>query len=229
MNKSVLMSTVTSDPEAIGSAGLVDIKSTSPASENTETPYPEDHDMNEMEDDALEEVDESTMSLPLSKIKRIFKIDPDYFGSSASAVYATGVATELFVQYLAEHASVLAKLEKRKKIQYKDLSNAVSTQDALHFLSDTIPRTQTVGLAIKEKKINLSESDKSKHADIVGEEQVENEEASSGRPTLPPLPKGQTSLPFEPVPKSEVKKAVIHDLVLNDNAQNESDSMTIDG
>lgn len=183
----------------------------------------------DIEDEAMEDVDESTMSLPLSKIKRIFKMDPDYFGSSASAVYATGVATELFVQYLVEHASMLAKLEKRKKIQYKDLSNAVSTQDALNFLSDTIPKTQTVELAIKEKKINMSENDKSKYSDVIGNNNLsEVEEASSGQNSSTSLPKGQSSLPFQPVPKQIVKKAVIHDLMLNDSADRDDEPMVID-
>lgn len=183
----------------------------------------------EIEDDAMEDVDESTMSLPLSKIKRIFKMDPDYFGSSASAVYATGVATELFVQYLVEHASMLAKMEKRKKIQYKDLSNAVSTQDALHFLSDTIPKTQTVDLAIKEKKINLSENDKAKYSDVIGTNAPsETEDVAAGRIPVPSLPKGQSSLPFAPVAKHTVKKAIIHDLMLNDNDGQEDEPMVID-
>lgn len=183
----------------------------------------------DVEDDAMEDVDESTMSLPLSKIKRIFKMDPDYFGSSASAVYATGVATELFVQYLVEHASMLAKLEKRKKIQYKDLSNAVSTQDALNFLSDTIPKTQTIEQAIKEKKINLSENDKTKYSDVIGNDNPpEAEESSSGPTAAPSLPKGQSSLPFEPVVKHSVKKAVIHDLMLNDSAEQNDEPMVID-
>lgn len=180
-------------------------------------------------DDASEDMDESTMSLPLSKIKRIFKMDPEYFGSSASAVYATGTATELFIQYLVEHASMLAKMEKRKKIQYKDLSNAVSSQDALHFLSDTIPKTQTVELALRQKKINLSESDKARYSDaIVNNDTNEKEDVSPVRDSAPTLPKGQRILPFELIPQRTVKKAIIHDIVLNDNFEQPADLMVLD-
>lgn len=157
----------------------------------------------EPEDETMEDVDESLMSLPLSKIKRIFKMDPDYFGSSASAVYATGVAAELFVQYLTEHASMLAKMDKRKKIQYKDFSNAVSTQDSLHFLSDTIPKTQTVGQAIKERKINLTDEDMKKYGEDDGAD-LDDVQAIPGSRTAPVLPKGQSSLPFEPIAKSTI-------------------------
>lgn len=181
------------------------------------------------DDEIIEEVDESIMSLPLSKIKRIFKMDPDYIGSSASAVYATGVATELFVQYLVEHASMLAKMEKRKKIQYKDFSNAVSTQDALYFLSDTIPKTQTVGQAIKERKINMAEEDLKKYVEVI-EDQGNGEQAlaPSGVRSVAALPKGQSSLPFEPIPKPTIKKAVIHDLMSNDDDSRGNDAMVID-
>lgn len=93
------------------------------------------------ENDEIDDENDSSMALPISKIKRIFKMDPDYSGASQSAVYATGVATELFVQYLAEQASVMAKMDKRKKIMYSDFSGAVENHEALHFLRDTIPKT----------------------------------------------------------------------------------------
>lgn len=88
---------------------------------------------------------QSNLTLPIARIKRIFKLDPDYAGASASAVYTAGLATELFVQYFVEQASLLAKMDKRKKIQYKDFANAVSAHDSLNFLSDTVPKlTQLV-------------------------------------------------------------------------------------
>lgn len=100
--------------------------------------------------DATED-DSYSLSLPLSKVKRIFKMDPEYKGASQLAVYATGVATELFIQYLTEQALANTKLEKRKKLVYKDLSNAVSSHDTLYFLNDTVPKTIPLSLVLKEK------------------------------------------------------------------------------
>lgn len=180
-----------------------------------------------VKDDDMDDVDDSAMSLPLSKIKRIFKMDADYNSASASAVYATGVATELFVQYLVEHASMLAKMDKRKKLQYKDFSNAVNAHDALYFLADTIPKTQAVEDALRQRKINVTEEDQETYADILGDEDLaETAEvpASPEKTNVPTLPKGQTTLPFEAVPKT-VKKAGLHDLISNE----ESDAMAIDG
>lgn len=117
-----------------------------PASQEP-TPVPDSHlnpaaTTNENEPEEMEiDEDDSTMNLPISKIKRIFKMDPDFIGASQSAVFATGVATELFVQYFTEQATLLSKIDRRKKILYKDFSTAVSSQDTLMFLNDTIPKT----------------------------------------------------------------------------------------
>lgn len=108
------------------------------------------------DDDDDDDDEQPHMVLPLSKIKKIFKMDPDYGGSLQSAVYATGLATELFIQYFVEQASLLAKTEKRKKIVYKDFSNAVASHDTLSFLSDTVPKTQPIGELVLQKKVILN-------------------------------------------------------------------------
>lgn len=180
----------------------------------------QDQEAEDNDDDAMA-VDEAVMSLPLSKIKKIFKMDPDYFSASQGAVFATGAATELFVQYFMEHAAMIARMEKRKKIQYKDLSAVVSTQDALHFLSDTVPKTQPVGQAIKERKINLLDEDQKKYADAANPENPQSPQQVVEEPVKDPvhvLPKGQQTLSFEPAKKPTIKKAVIHDLMSTDDA-----------
>lgn len=127
---------------------------------NSESQNVEDNidDMEIAESDEEYDTDQK-LSLPIAKIKRIFKLDPDFLGASQSAVYATGLATELFIQYFAEQASLLAKMDKRKKLQYKDFSNAVGAHDSLNFLSDTVPKTQPLEDLIKKKKINLTKAD----------------------------------------------------------------------
>ncbi|GEQ68802.1 hypothetical protein JCM33374_g2471 [Metschnikowia sp. JCM 33374] len=183
--------------------------------------------------------DESVMSLPLSKIKKIFKMDPEYAGSSASAVYATGAATELFVQYLVEQASMNAKADKRKKIQYRDLSAAVSSQESLYFLSDTIPRTQPVEKALREKQINVSEEDRIKHRELLGEDAQTDQPAKEPTPSAqdvaetekkPVLSKGQSTLPFASVPNPKTKKAGLSDLIAaEEETRKDEDAMVIDG
>lgn len=156
--------------------------------------------------------DETALSLPISKIKKIFKMDPDYVSASSGALYATGLATELFVQYLVEQASVNARMEKRKKLQYKDFSHAVSAQESLHFLSDTVPKAQPIGELIQQKKINVSTD----QPDILGDDSNGTEVAPTNTTAPAPLPKGQQTLPFGAPNPEPVKKAVLHDLMADD-------------
>ncbi|EGW34917.1 uncharacterized protein SPAPADRAFT_58038, partial [Spathaspora passalidarum NRRL Y-27907] len=155
-----------------------------------------------------EEATEQSMSLPLSKIKRIFKMDPEYLAASQTAVYTAGLATELFVQYFVEQASLQAKMDKRKKIQYKDFSSAVASHDSLNFLSDTIPKTQPIGELIQNKKVNIPGSAPGKVTNSTG-----NSSDNTSRPAEI-LSKGQQTLhfPIATTPKEDkpIRKAVIH-------------------
>lgn len=160
-----------------------------------------------MEED---EPEDSSLSLPISKIKKIFKMDPEYVSASSGALYATGLATELFVQYLVEQASVSARMEKRKKLQYKDFSAAVSMQEALHFLSDTVPKSQPIGELIQQQKINVNTDQPDIFADDSTKEQDNNT-------PVPSLPKGQQTLTFGAPSPAPVKKAVIQNLMADDN------------
>lgn len=175
------------------------------------------------EDEIMEDTEEVVKTLPLSKVKRIFKLDPEYSGAAASAAYATAVATELFVQYLAEQSSMIAKTERRKKIQYKDVSAAANSQEALYFLSDTIPKTQVLSDAIKQKKVNISVEDQHRLSSTAqeGEENAINVELALETndvavPNVVELPKGQSTLPFEVVADTKIKKAGLLDLILTD-------------
>ncbi|KAK4187111.1 histone-fold-containing protein [Podospora australis] len=81
--------------------------------------------------------------LPLTRVKKIVAQDQDITVCSNNAAFVITLATEMFVQYLAEQAQEKTKLERkpRRNIQYKDLANAVAHQDNLEFLEDVIPRT----------------------------------------------------------------------------------------
>ncbi|KAK4166065.1 hypothetical protein QBC43DRAFT_314869 [Cladorrhinum sp. PSN259] len=81
--------------------------------------------------------------LPLTRVKKIIAQDADIQICSNNAAFVITLATEMFVQYLAEEAQKMTKLggKPRRNIQYKDLANAVAHQDNLEFLEDVIPRT----------------------------------------------------------------------------------------
>lgn len=186
----------------------------------------EENEDDDGEEEEEEEEEEESLSLPLSKIKKIFKMDPDYLAASQSAVYATGLATELFIQYFTEQSLVLAKMDKRKKLQYKDFSNAVASQDSLNFLSDTVPKTQPIGELINNKKVNVNSHDNNEIREIGNTEidEIEVDEPVNDTKKVKSLAKGQQTLNFSatnaatgsinPMP---IKKSVISDIVTTDN------------
>jgi len=69
--------------------------------------------------------------------------DQDIAVCANSAAFVLTLATELFIQYLAEQGHNVVKSEKkpRRNIQYRDLSKAVAQLDNLQFLEDIVPRT----------------------------------------------------------------------------------------
>ncbi|KAK4176009.1 histone-fold-containing protein [Triangularia setosa] len=81
--------------------------------------------------------------LPLTRVKKIIAQDQDIQICSNNAAFVITLATEMFVQYLAEQAQEKTKLERkpRRNIQYKDIASAVAHQDNLEFLEDVVPKT----------------------------------------------------------------------------------------
>ncbi|KAJ5713035.1 uncharacterized protein N7483_010216 [Penicillium malachiteum] len=92
-------------------------------------------------------------ALPISRIKKIVQLDDDIVQCSNNATFVIAMATEMFIQYLAEQGHNVVKSERkpRKTVQYKDLATAVSHIDNLEFLADVIPKTTTYK-QFKEKK-----------------------------------------------------------------------------
>jgi len=91
--------------------------------------------------------------LPLSRVKKIIALDSDVNMCSNNAAFVITLATELFIQYLAEQGHRVVKSERkpRRNIQYRDLSNAVAHLDNLEFLVDVVPRTVPFK-QVREKK-----------------------------------------------------------------------------
>ncbi|EPX71960.1 histone-like transcription factor family [Schizosaccharomyces octosporus yFS286] len=74
--------------------------------------------------------------LPLSRVKKIIKQDEDIHSCSNASALLVSVATEMFIQKLADQSFQLAKLQKRKGIQYRDVADVVRKDDQFEFLSD---------------------------------------------------------------------------------------------
>ncbi|KAI5463103.1 histone-fold-containing protein [Mariannaea sp. PMI_226] len=115
--------------------------------------------------------------LPLSRVKKIISQDPDIHICSNNAAFVITLAAEMFIQHLATESQAQAKAERkpRRNVQYKDVANAISHQDNLEFLEDTVPKT------VPFKKI--------KAAATATQARLRGENISSDRP---PNPNGTT-------------------------------------
>jgi len=92
----------------------------------------------------LSRKESTSLHLPLARVKRIMKTDPDVKYLSNEAATLITRATELFVEYFANSAYVeIAAPEGRKILQYKDLSRIVKDIECLEFLSVIIPEKKT--------------------------------------------------------------------------------------
>ncbi|KAL7663894.1 DNA polymerase epsilon subunit C [[Candida] zeylanoides] len=181
----------------------------------TEADAVEEDEAGAVEDTAaasgLDGDDDDTLTLPLSKIKKIFKMDPDYVAASQSAVYATGLATELFIQHMVEQAASMARMGKRKKINYVDFSDAVKGHESLMFLRDTVPEKKRLDELIAQKVLDASGQPSELDPTAAAAQSVAEEEA-----TPPPPPTGQQIFQSGAAAKDEgrpLKKAVITDLI----------------
>ncbi|KAF7922646.1 hypothetical protein EAE99_007223 [Botrytis elliptica] len=120
-----------------------------------------------------------TTQLPLSRIKKIIGTDQDINMCSNNAAFVITLATEMFIQYMAESGHNVVKSERkpRRNIQYRDLSSAVSHIDNLEFLSDIVPKTVPLKLVKANAHLanNLAKS------------------KSTIPPTNPPFPQPATS------------------------------------
>ncbi|KAG5358462.1 Nuclear transcription factor Y subunit C-2 [Yarrowia sp. B02] len=81
------------------------------------------------------------IKLPLARTKRIVNQDDDVSLVSVAAYAAINAATQDFVRYLSEQAGLMARMDQRKTVAYKDVAEAISKNPKLEFLGDIIPKT----------------------------------------------------------------------------------------
>ncbi|CAI4034355.1 hypothetical protein SMKI_10G1420 [Saccharomyces mikatae IFO 1815] len=107
--------------------------------------------------------------LPVEKVQRIAKNDPEYMDTSDDAFVATAFATEFFVQVLA-HESLqqqqklqqqhVPRLSDEITLSYDDISTTIvqSADGHLQFLNDVIPTTKNLRLLVEENRVRYTTS-----------------------------------------------------------------------
>lgn len=110
--------------------------------------------MNVMEEVPEDQIKSLMPRLPLSKVKKIAKMDSEYILTANTAMVATTFATELFVQSLVESALAMNQLNqnnrnkqtKNSRLTYNDLAQSVVRKECFQFLEDGIPKTAPTSL-----------------------------------------------------------------------------------
>ncbi|CCH61681.1 hypothetical protein TBLA_0F01380 [Henningerozyma blattae CBS 6284] len=100
-----------------------------------------------------------TPKLPISKIKKIAKTDPEYMTTSNLAYIATAITTELFIQSFTERTLSLNQIRtksKNKRLVYEDLAECVVKYEEFQFLGDVVPRTKNLKSLVKENKVRYT-------------------------------------------------------------------------
>lgn len=125
---------------------------------------------------------DNVLLLPLGKIKKVCKSDPDYFLQSNLASVVGGLATQLFIEKFTEDALLQAHVRDKRpvpsvvspeengfaqnkpnnvnvsktRLTYEDLHQTVSKDDKYMFLKDIIPKQKLLHSLVRENKIRYS-------------------------------------------------------------------------
>ncbi|CAI6271307.1 unnamed protein product [Periconia digitata] len=105
------------------------------------------------------------VSLPLARVQKIINADPERLHTSKNAAFAIALATEMFIQHLAQttHNVVKAERKPRRNIQYRDVSSAVAKTDNLEFLTDVVPKTITMKELKKREETKKKAKETAEH------------------------------------------------------------------
>ncbi|KAI8919465.1 hypothetical protein DFJ77DRAFT_419548, partial [Powellomyces hirtus] len=92
-------------------------------------------------------------AFPQARVKSIMREDKDVASVGHDAVFATTLATEMFLEYLVERSFANTRAEGRRVVGYRDIAKAVTENMDLAFLEDVIPQTIPVkqAMEIREK------------------------------------------------------------------------------
>ncbi|CZT05091.1 hypothetical protein WAI453_005419 [Rhynchosporium graminicola] len=85
--------------------------------------------------------------LPLARIKKVMKADPDVKMISAEAPILFAKGCDIFITELTMRAWIHAEENKRRTLQRSDIASALSKSDMFDFLIDIVPREEAASHA----------------------------------------------------------------------------------
>ncbi|KAI0092682.1 histone-fold-containing protein [Irpex rosettiformis] len=94
-----------------------------------------------------ETIDYRHPPLPLARIKKVMKSDPDVKMIAADAPILFCKACEIFITEITARAFIIADSNKRRTLSRADIAKAVSKSDQFDFLIDILPREEPLASA----------------------------------------------------------------------------------
>lgn len=92
------------------------------------------------EDQIAEEAAAHHLEIPISRVKKIMKIDKEINRVSSEALHLISSSTQLFIQFLAEKSARVALENKKRTLKLEHLRIAVKRHQATSdFLLDSLP------------------------------------------------------------------------------------------
>ncbi|KII89242.1 hypothetical protein PLICRDRAFT_53705 [Plicaturopsis crispa FD-325 SS-3] len=82
--------------------------------------------------------------LPLARIKKVMKSDPDVKMIAADAPILFCKACEIFISEITARAFIIADSNKRRTLSRADIAKALSKSDQFDFLIDIVPREDPI-------------------------------------------------------------------------------------
>lgn len=94
-----------------------------------------------------EQHDYKIHQLPLARIKKVMKADPEVKMISAEAPILFAKGCDIFITELTMRAWIHAEDNKRRTLQRSDIAAALAKSDMFDFLIDIVPREEAAGHA----------------------------------------------------------------------------------
>ncbi|KAI9669604.1 MAG: hypothetical protein M1831_007300 [Alyxoria varia] len=101
-----------------------------------------------------EDHDYKVHQLPLARIKKVMKADPDVKMISAEAPLLFAKGCEIFITELTMRAWIHAEENKRRTLQRSDIASALMKSDMFDFLIDIVPREEATSQHAKRPSTN---------------------------------------------------------------------------
>ena len=90
--------------------------------------------------------------LPLARIKKVMKADPDVKMISAEAPILFAKGCDIFITELTMRAWIHAEENKRRTLQRSDIASALAKSDMFDFLIDIVPREEAASHSNKRSQ-----------------------------------------------------------------------------